>query len=350
VQFAFSAEEQLLCDTARSFARERFGPAAARAALAGTWDLPGVWKEMADLGWLGVLVPEEHGGIGGSLVDAVILIEELNRALAPVPYAGNAVLVAAALRLFAPPDAAALQGELAAGARSCLVLSESLEWPVRSARGVAWQWTPDSSALVADGVSFERIEAGRVSPLASQDLLHRCASVQGIAPAHAGAEDSERAQRFVAHAQVASAAALVGAMAGALDLSVAHASQREQFGQKIGAFQAVRHLCSDMLVDLEASRSALYGAAWAVDHLEARAGARMAAIAKAWCAASARRVCENAVQVHGGIGCTWESDLHLYVRLAHVEAQALGGRNAALDTVADCGQDAESEEAHGSRG
>jgi alkylation response protein AidB-like acyl-CoA dehydrogenase len=105
-----------------------------------------------------------------------------------------------------------------------------------------------------------------------------------------------------------------------------------------------------MLVDLEASRSALYGAAWAVDHLEARAGARMAAIAKAWCAASARRVCESAVQVHGGIGCTWESDLHLYLRIAHVESQTLGGRNAALDTVAACAQYGDREEAHGPLG
>jgi alkylation response protein AidB-like acyl-CoA dehydrogenase len=289
---------------------------------------------MCELGWPGVLVPEDLGGTGGSLVDAAILIEELTRALAPVPYAGNAVLAAAALRLFAAPRMAReCLADLAAGSRFSIALDETLDWPPGPGRGIAWQWVPGSAALVGDGCGLQRIGPQQVAPSHSQDLLRGCGRVEIPEPRSADPA-SEPAQRFVAHAHVANAAALVGAMAGALDLTVAHASQREQFGRKIGAFQAVRHLCADMLTDLEASRSALYGAAWAVDHLEPRQAARSAAIAKAWCAESARRVCESAVQVHGGIGCTWEADVHLHLRAAHVEAACFGGRNAALDLVA----------------
>jgi len=344
MQFSFSDEEQLLCDTARAFARERFGSAVARAALAGIWNTDAVWKEMAELGWLGVLIAEEDGGIGGSLVDAVILIEELARGLAPVPFAGNAVLCAVALREFAPRERLA---ELAGGRLHSLVLSEALEWPPGPGRGVAWQWLPGASALAVEGAGLRLIAPEQVIAGISQDLLHGCGVVEDIG---AAPRASESAARVLAYAHVAGAAALVGAMAGALDLCVAYAGEREQFGQKIGSFQAVRHFCAEMLVDLESSRSALYGAAWAVEHLALAEAARLAAIAKAWCAAASRRVCEGAVQVHGGIGCTWESDVHLFLRLAHVEAGAFGGRDAALDQIAAHSLGALEEMADGSRG
>jgi alkylation response protein AidB-like acyl-CoA dehydrogenase len=348
MQFSFSEEEQLLCDTARDFACERFGSGVARAALAGAWSADLVWKEMAELGWLGVLVPEEQGGIGGSLVDASILIEELSHGLAPVPFAGNAVLAALALRWFAPRERARAQlAELVGGRLFSVVLSEELDWPPKRGRGIAWQWLPGATALALEGAELRAFPPEQVLPGTSQDLLQRSGFVEGIA---AGTAGSESATRFLAHAHVAGAAALVGAMAGMLDLCVAYTAEREQFGRKIASFQAVRHFCAEMLVDLESSRSALYGAAWAVDHLELREAARLAAIAKAWCAAASRRVCEGAVQVHGGIGCTWESDVHLYLRLAHVESGAFGGRNAALDQIADLALGARARGADGPRG
>jgi alkylation response protein AidB-like acyl-CoA dehydrogenase len=336
LNFGFSEEEQLLADTAREFARKHFGSSAARACLAGGWDPAPTWREMAELGWLGLLVPESHGGAGGSLVDAAILIETLTRALAPVPYSGHAVLGATALRLFGTPEQARSGlPELAAGSRFSVALSESLDWPPAGERAIAWQWLPGARVLLAGGERLTVLDAASVRPARSQDLLQGSGLVDGLREA---APRSEAALRFVATARVASAAALVGAMAGALDLAVAHASTREQFGRKIGSFQAVRHLCSEMLVELESSRSALYGAAWAVDHLETGEAARMAAIAKAWCAETARRACESAVQVHGGIGCTWESDVHLYLRVAAVEAASFGGRAAALDALAERAQ------------
>jgi hypothetical protein len=250
-----------------------------------------------------------------------------------VPFAGNAVLAATALREFAARDrAGALLAELVGGRLFSVVLSEELDWPPRPGRGIAWHWLPGATALALDGPSLREIASERVSPGATQDLLHASGQVEGVSRPVA---DPEAAERFLAHAHVAGAAALVGAMAGMLDLCVAYTSEREQFGRKIGSFQAVRHFCAEMLVDLESSRSALYGVAWAVDHLETREASRLAAIAKAWCADASRRACESAVQVHGGIGCTWESDVHLYLRLAHVEAGAFGGRNAALDRIAD---------------
>jgi len=108
MNFSFSEEQQLLADTARSYARDRFGSAAARAWMAGEWkDFDSVWHELGEMGWLGLLVPEDLGGGGGSIADACILLEELARALAPVPFEGNAIVAASALRWLGASDLAA---------------------------------------------------------------------------------------------------------------------------------------------------------------------------------------------------------------------------------------------------
>lgn len=349
MDFAFSDEQQMLCETVRGFAGDHFGSETARARLAGEWkEADAVWREMAELGWLGLLVPESLGGVGGCLVDAVILVEQLTRALAPVPFSGNAILAASALARLPCQGGERLLGELAAGRRFSVVLSRELDWPPDAGAGVAWQWMPDAVPLLAAGDTLVAGSTESATPITQQDVLHGCAAIDtpGLDPAVAG---SDAAQRFVATARVATSAALVGAMAGALDLCTSYASEREQFGQKIGSFQAIAHLCADMLVDLESSRSALYGAAWAVDHLELPAATRQASIAKVWCSEAGRRVGERAVQVHGGIGCTWESDVHLYLRVAHLEAAAFGGPERALEAVAAASLGPAQRSEHGPR-
>jgi alkylation response protein AidB-like acyl-CoA dehydrogenase len=123
-------------------------------------------------------------------------------------------------------------------------------------------------------------------------------------------------------------------MRATLELAVNYAREREQFGVKIGSFQAVKHLCADMLVDTESSHSIAYGAAALVAQSpDPVAAARSAACAKAWCGEAAIRVCEGAIQVHGGIGFTWESPLHLYLRAAHVLRASFMSPASALEEI-----------------
>jgi alkylation response protein AidB-like acyl-CoA dehydrogenase len=125
---------------------------------------------------------------------------------------------------------------------------------------------------------------------------------------------------------VAYAAELLGVAQRALDLAVAYAKGRVQFGRPIGSFQAVKHRCADMLVDVEGMRSAVYWAAWTLGDADSADDERAiaASAAKAWCSDAGSRVVASALQVHGGIGFTWEHDLHLYLKRAHLDAVAFG--------------------------
>jgi alkylation response protein AidB-like acyl-CoA dehydrogenase len=134
---------------------------------------------------------------------------------------------------------------------------------------------------------------------------------------------------------VATSAVLVGYMHGALRSAVEHARRRTQFGRPIASFQAIQHLCAELLIDAEAGRTATYGAAWSVDNLGADEGLNAAAVAKAWTAPAAVRVCQSALQIFGGMGFTWDCDAHLYLRSAIVCANSFATETAALDVVAD---------------
>jgi alkylation response protein AidB-like acyl-CoA dehydrogenase len=334
MDFSLSAEQQALADTASRWAAANFGSAVLRATLDGVpFRFEEVWQQLADFGWLGINVPGGLGGSDGTLVDACVIAEQLSRHLAPIPFTGNAVIAAAAGLLMADGVREQVLSDLAAGTRTfALVLDDHLVWPPGSISGIAWEWTPTSSLLVPDGRCLVAIDGLPCEALEPQDLLRTLARVRGIEPHPPGLSDAE--WRFLAVAHVAMAACLVGAMAGALGLAVEHAKTRQQFGRPIGSFQAVQHICADMLVDVETSRTAMYGAAWAADNLPGRAALTAAATAKAWACAAAKRVCEAAIQVHGGMGFTWECDVHLFLRSAVLCADAFGGEPGALDTVA----------------
>src|SRR5581483_658145 len=257
----------------------------------------------------------------------------LARHLVPLPYAGNAVVAAAGLRLLG--DDQVLLGALASGARrSSVIVGEDLSWPPRSATGIAWEWAEGDTllALVDGRLRAVTGAVGRSRP--SVDFSRSLATVTGL-PGPAGEDADADALAIVrAYAQVATAAALVGAMHGTFQAAVAYAKDRQQFGRPIGSFQAVQHMCSEMLVDTESARSALYGAAWAVEHASVPGAVRAAGVAKAWCGEAAVRVCETAMQVQGGMGMTWEYDGHLYLRACHLAAAAFGGEAAAIEAVA----------------
>jgi alkylation response protein AidB-like acyl-CoA dehydrogenase len=325
VDFTLTDEQTMLAQSAARWSAEVRASGAHRRALdtaTSPWET--YWPALAKQGWLGIVTPGEYAGSDGTLVDACLLMFALHSELVPVPFATNAILVPAALSLLG--GHVDLREQLALGDRRVsLGLSKDLTGPGNT---WAWEHSPGAAVAVIGSGDVELLPSAE-SVGVGWDLLHPIGSV--------GAETAAaRAAGWGALApvvDVVSSAALVGLMDGALRTAVAYAGIREQFGQPIGAFQAIQHLCADMYVDLQAARAACLGAASAVDTFAADAN-YSAAVAKAWCAEASIRVTETAVQVLGGIGNTWESDAHLYLRGAHQWSRLGGGASAALDAVA----------------
>ena len=161
-----------------------------------------------------------------------------------------------------------------------------------------------------------------------RDALDPTRRVAGVTPGRrgdrVGALSTDARARWRAVAWVAVAADLVGVMAGALDLAVEHAKTRVQFGVPIGRFQAVQHLLADAHVDVEGARSLVNHAAWAIDHLDLADAVTAAHVAKAYCSEKGKLVCERVIQVHGGMGMTWECRAHLYHRRAMADRALFG--------------------------
>jgi alkylation response protein AidB-like acyl-CoA dehydrogenase len=302
MQFAFTDEQESLRREARAFLAEHF-PAERVAELADSepgWD-PGSWRRLAELGWLGVSVPEEHGGAGLGFVEEAVLLEELGRALYPGPYFSTVALALPALT----PE---LQAEVAAGEARW---SAEVDGLVPDLGSVDWVVAEDA-AVRAEGEVLETMDAtrrlGRLAPDAERRPLD-------------GAIDRPRAL-------AALAVEAVGVAQRALELGIEHARSRTQFGRPIGVYQAVSHTLADTYAETELARSLAYWAAWCVEEDDPEAPVAAAA-AKAFAADSAVAACERAIQVHGGIGFTWEHILHRYYKRAQW-IEAFGGFGSVL--------------------
>jgi alkylation response protein AidB-like acyl-CoA dehydrogenase len=290
-----------------------------------------IWKEVAALGWTSVAVAEDRGGGGGSLIDALIIAENLAGGLVPVPFLGSAIMAPALAKAMPEAEATRVLDRVVAGEAFAIAFDDHLRMAQQGPATIAWDWLPGAGIIGLRGSEPVVLPDVNVEPLACQDPFRLIGRIRG--PGTAGvAGDETTAGRAVG--MVATATALCGVMRGASELAVQYAKVREQFGRPIGSFQAVQHMCADMHVDLEASRSAAYGAGWAVDTLGPAEALQAAATAKAWCSDAAIRVCETAVQVHGGMGFTWECDAHLYLRAAHVLCAAVASREDAVELVA----------------
>jgi alkylation response protein AidB-like acyl-CoA dehydrogenase len=305
-----------------------------------------VWRAVARMGLPGLLVPEHLGGTGACALDAALVMEELARRLVPVPLLGT--LLAAALAVAAGGGAAVgpdLVGALATGERTgCVVLDEELLGLAPS--GVAWDWSEGALVLAVDGGAVVETRARR--PLEAIDPTRALARA-GIDARERGPEDddgrgrrlgaptADRLTSWEALALALVCADLVGTLSGTLGAAVAHARVREQFGRPIGSFQAVQQLAAEHHVLVEAARSCMWHAAWAVDALAPDAAHRAASVAKAYCSEIARPVAEAAVQIWGGLGMTWECVAHLYLRRALLDRRVLGDEDHHLSMIADCG-------------
>ena len=346
MDFSLSEEQKFLESSTRSLAADLFGEPVARAALDGD-------RTKADHGWAALqasgltslLIAEEHGGGGGTLLDACIVATELSSALAPVPYLTSAVAAPLLLGTVPAGDAAPLLEKLSAGLTCGVLVDRSLRWPAVSGELICLDWQPDRPGLFVDSGHAELVDD--FEPATNVDPLHPVGKATGGLRASGDTQLSEDARRALAGVRVASAAALTGCLAGAAQLAWDYVAIREQYGSPIASFQAVRHMAADLLVDLETCKSVSLGAAWQVENEDLVEAERVAAIAKAWCGQAAIRSVETSIQLLGGIGVTWESTAHLYLRNAHMFAASFGDTRTLLRGVGAEFVELRGRESHG---
>jgi alkylation response protein AidB-like acyl-CoA dehydrogenase len=296
-------------------------PAVRQAAEGGAYD-PALWRELGELGWPGIAVAEAHGGQGLGAVELGVLLEELGYACAATPFLSTATVAAAIDAAGTPEQRERWLPGLAGGEATAGVGTRAL---AADAEGAA-------VLLLLDGDRAELLDAAQaeVEPYATIDPTRRFGRV---VDAPAGDPLGDAAAAIVT---TAIAAEVVGVAQRALDMTLAYVKERKQFGTPVGAFQAVGHRCAQMLLHTESARSTAYFAAWAVNaDLERLPEA--AALAGAAAAEAGREVTASAIQAHGGIGFTWEADVHWLYKRAQLDAALLGGtgrHRAALARIA----------------
>jgi alkylation response protein AidB-like acyl-CoA dehydrogenase len=295
MDFSFTDVQQELRAQARSYLAQRCPPErVAELADSGEgWD-PGSWRELAELGWLGVSVPEELGGAGLGFVEEAVLLEELGRALYPGPYFSTVGLALPALG----------NEELAQVAAGQTRWSASLEGSLVPDLGLV-----DRVVVVEDGEARAMPARGEV--LETTDSTRRLGRLEP----EDGVPLTGDPSALRARALAALAVEAVGIAERALELGVEHAKMREQFGRPIGVYQAVSHRLADTYAETQLARSLAYWAAWCVAEGDAQAPVAASA-AKSYAADAAVAACERSIQVLGGTGFTWEHPLHRYYKRA----------------------------------
>jgi alkylation response protein AidB-like acyl-CoA dehydrogenase len=321
MNFGFNDEQSEIKSTAKSFAASRFKPDKVRELAESKSYDDALWKELSELGWAGIAISEENGGQGLGMVELAILCEELGYACAPTPFLSNAC---AGLALeWAGSDeqkSQYLEGIATGEARGAVGTSEVFV----DAEGAAVAVALDDGASVFDpsGVTFE-----------SLDLVDDTRRYSKPSSVEGEALDGD-VQAAYQRMDVAGAAELVGLAQRAMYMAVEYAKERHQFDRPIGAYQAVSHRCADMLYDVEEARSLTYYAAWAAD-AEPESLPIAASMARARAADAAWAVTKSSIQVHGGIGFTWEHDLHFLLKRARVAGQLFGTPSQHRDRVAE---------------
>ena len=360
--FDLTDEQQAIKQTAHDFLASRFKSERLReiAASENGFDESG-WKEMSELGWAGLALPEEWGGQGLGIVDLAVLFEEMGYVCAPSPLLSNTIaglalafggsdeqkerwlapLAAGELRgtpalidagLPAEPNRFAMaaggdgEGTVLNGEKTLVMDAASADFfLVATADG--HRHVVESSASGVTVIPEESIDpTRRVSSL-------RLENVQ-VAPENTLPGSTEDYWPVFQRGCVALAAESTGLAQRTLEMSVEYAKDRQQFGRPIGAYLAVSHRCAQMLLETENSRSAVYGAAWAAD-AEPESLPLAASMAKAYASDAGWRVPDAAIQVHGGIGFTWEHDLHFFLKRGRANSASFGDAKWHRERVAE---------------
>jgi alkylation response protein AidB-like acyl-CoA dehydrogenase len=370
MNFGFTEEQELLNKTARDFLAERAPMKRVREVMESEAShAPELWGAMAELGWMGLAVPEAYGGAGLSAIELAIVLEALGRSLAPVPFLPTVIAGCAVQELGGEAQRHQWLPRIAGGeAVATLAVTEErgteepgdLALSARAGGG----WTLDGGKLfvpdadIADvlvvaartGGDGERglglflvpreADGVRVAPQRSMDPLRNLHRVdfEGVrVPEDAllggDADAWPKIERVLDRARVMICAEMVGGAEKCLEDAVRYAKERVQFGKPIGVNQAIKHKCADMLFRVESARSITYYAAWAAreEHREAPVAAAMA---KAYVGEAYRHVAAENIQIHGGVGFTWEYDCHLYFKRAKSDEAWLGDATLHRERVA----------------
>jgi alkylation response protein AidB-like acyl-CoA dehydrogenase len=374
MNFGFSEEQELLRNTARKFFENECSSTFVRDRMAEPEGVTGeFWNKLAEQGWLGLIYPEEFGGTGLGFVDLTVLMEEMGRASMPGPFVSTVLLGGLAV--------------LEAGSAA-----QKKDWLARVSNGqakLALAWTEPNARWDAAGVTLTARESGggftlngtklfvldahladaivvvartreagkpeegvtlflvpkgtaglEVKLLPTMDQTRKqcevtLKDVRVSADAVLGKKDAGWAslQRVIDRATVALCAEMCGGAQRVLDMTTDYAKIRIAFGKPIGAYQGVKHKAADMLVELENGKSLTYYAAWAVDENSPEAPLAVS-MAKAYVSDAFRRIAGAGIQLHGGIGFTWEHDLHLYFKRAKNSEFAFGDATYHRERVA----------------
>jgi alkylation response protein AidB-like acyl-CoA dehydrogenase len=319
MDFALTDDQREIQRTARDLLAERAKPERVREhADAGTTD-EALWRELCELGWPGIAVAEQYGGQGLGAVELSILCEELGRTLAPVPFLPS-VLAAALIEHGGSPEQCLRWLPGLASGETLGAVGSAIDGVSELVIGGA-----DAGLIVlveADGSArVLSSQEAEVTPVATIDPTRSAARVS------AGEDVGESLADGcvgLGRGLVAVSAELVGVCDRALEMTVAYVKDRKQFGVPVGAYQAVSHRCAQMLLETEKARATAAFAAWTADADPERL-AEAAAMAKAAASEAAREVTASAIQAHGGIGFTWEADVHWLYKRAQLDAALLGG-------------------------
>jgi len=350
VQFGLTETQQVLKNSAREFFSAECPIGEVRRLMeTGTAYDAALWQKMAQQGWTGIIFGEEYGGLGLGLVEMAVALEEMGRALLPGPYLSTVLLAGVVIDAAGnPAQKRKYLSRISMGeARATLALLEaSARWepeaielaarPTRSGFALNGRkmFVPDAAAadfLVcaarrgADLGLFivpRGVRGLTITPLPAIDGTRKLDRVEfdGVEVAEddflaIGDSARDALERSLAVSTAGLAAEMVGGMQRVMEIAVEYAKTRKQFGKPIGQFQAVQHLCADMLLLTESSRSAAYYAAWALQERAPEAAVAVS-IAKAYASDAYREVGNRGIQVQGGMGFTWENHVHLYYKRA----------------------------------
>jgi alkylation response protein AidB-like acyl-CoA dehydrogenase len=350
MDFGFSEEQDLLRKSAADFLNKECPMTYVRQMME---DERGyaeeLWQKMAEMGWLGLIYPEEYGGSGLTMVDFVVVLEEMGRVVLPGPFFSTVALGGLAiLEAGSTEQKKKYLSDIAAGKTKATlaVLEENARWDAQGVNLAAEQsgkgyrlsgtklFVPDAhvsdllvcAARTPEGLTLFLVERQQpgvgVRLLKTMDQTRKLCEVtfdkvevEPQAVLGNPGKGWETLTRVIDRSKVALCAEMCGGAQRVLDMSVEYAKIREQFGRPIGSFQAIQHKCANMLVQVESAKSATYYAAWAVAN-DVPEAPLAAAMAKAYCSDAYRQVTGEGIQVHGGIGFTWEHDMHIYFKRA----------------------------------
>ncbi len=273
-----------------------------------------LWSAMVEQGWTGIELAEDEGGLGFGTVEAAVLAEQVGRHVAPAPFIEN--LLAAGVLANAGGHDKLVERLVSGDAIACVAWRPDVPVPYAPVADVA-------VAMREEEVLLVELQPGDIAREPAMDLTRPLGWLRLDGRSAEAIGGAAEAVNFLDRGATLYAAALLGEAARALEMATEYAKERVQFGKPIGSFQAVKHRCADMLVDVEGMRSTAYWAAWALGADDSEASLA-ASTAKTWCSDAARRVMASALQVHGGIGFTWEHDLHLFLKRSQLDQSMFG--------------------------